>query len=288
MKQLAEAQLCLQQRVLPALSARGVRLVSMADLTPSEWLTIDGFFESQVFPVLTPLAVDPGHPFPYISNLSLSLAVEIRDPIKGADHFARVKVPKSLPRWVPFGRPNHFVPLEQVIGANLGALFPGMEVLGSYAFRVTRYSDLDVAATDDSADLLEAVEQQVFDRRFNEVVRLEVQDGMPCAPPRAPASTAPRRADGRIPGADRARHPGCRYAVHLGDLMSIATLDIPELRDQPFTPSVPVELRGTHASMFDVAGITMCSCTIPSIRSRGRSSISWIRRPSIPMCWRSS
>ena len=92
---------------MPALAARGVRLVAMADLTPTEWLTVDSFFESQVFPVLTPLAVDPGHPFPYISNLSLSLAVEIRDPVKGADHFARVKVPKSLPRWVPFGRANH-------------------------------------------------------------------------------------------------------------------------------------------------------------------------------------
>jgi len=136
--QLADVQHCLHHRLVPALAARGVRLVAMADLSPTEWLTVDGFFESQVFPVLTPLAVDPGHPFPYISNLSLSLAVEIRDPVRGADHFARVKVPKSLPRWVPFGRANHFIPLEQVIGANLGALFPGMEILGWYAFRVTR------------------------------------------------------------------------------------------------------------------------------------------------------
>src|SRR5579871_2311079 len=129
-EQLGAVRTCLHQQLLPALAERGVRLVSMSDLTPAEWQTVDRFFESQVFPVLTPLAVDPGHPFPYISNLSLSLAVEIRDPIKGADHFARVKVPKSLPRWVSFGRPNEFIPLEQVIGANLGALFPGMEVLG--------------------------------------------------------------------------------------------------------------------------------------------------------------
>jgi polyphosphate kinase len=98
------AKSCLHDRLLPALAEQGVRLVSMNDLQPSEWLAVDDFFESQVFPVLTPLAVDPGHPFPYVSNLSLSLAVEVRDPERGTEHFARVKVPKSLPRWVPFGR----------------------------------------------------------------------------------------------------------------------------------------------------------------------------------------
>ncbi len=251
-EQLAEAQICLQQRVLPSLAARGVRLVSMEDLSPSEWLTIDGFFESQVFPVLTPLAVDPGHPFPYISNLSLSLAVEIRDPVRGADHFARVKVPKSLPRWVPFGRANHFVPLEQVIGANLGALFPGMEVLGSYAFRVTRYSDLEVAATDDSADLLEAVEQQVFDRRFNEVVRLEVQDGMPAHLRALLLQQLRDEQTAEFPALTEHDVQNAGSLLDLGDLMSIATLDIPDLRDAPFAPSVPDELRGAHVNMFDV------------------------------------
>ena len=107
---LSQARECLHDRLLPALDDRGIRLVHMTDLTSSEWNTVDQFFESEVFPVLTPLAVDPGHPFPYVSNLSLSLAVEIRDPDRGIDHFARVKVPKSLPRWVSFGRGNHFVP----------------------------------------------------------------------------------------------------------------------------------------------------------------------------------
>src|SRR5688500_14359004 len=176
---LALKRECLHEALLPALAAHGVRLVTMPELTPAEWLTVDEFFESQVFPVLTPLAVDPGHPFPYISNLSLSLAVEIRDPVKGTDHFARVKVPKSLPRWVPFGRAHQFVPLEQVIGANLGSLFPGMEVLRWFAFRITRYSDLDLGQIDQPEDLLETIERQVFQRRFGEVVRLEVQDGMP-------------------------------------------------------------------------------------------------------------
>src|SRR5690606_34029492 len=126
--------------------------------TPPEWLAVDGFFESQVFPVLTPLAVDPGHPFPYISNLSLSLADALRDPVKGTEHFARVKVPKSLPRWVPVGRLNHFVPLEQVIGANLGALFPGMDIVGSWTFRLTRYSDIEVNNTEEPEDLLAMIE----------------------------------------------------------------------------------------------------------------------------------
>src|SRR5205823_5183120 len=108
---------CLDE-LLSELEPDGVRLVGVKDLTASEWGEVDEYFESQIFPVLTPLAVDRTHPFPYISNLSLSLAVEIRDPERGAIHFARVKVPKSLPRWVPVnGRPFHFVPLEQVIGA---------------------------------------------------------------------------------------------------------------------------------------------------------------------------
>src|SRR5688500_11927593 len=110
---VAQQQQCLYKVLLPALEEHGIRLVRMEELTPSEWLVVDEFFESQVFPVLTPLAVDPGHPFPYISNLSLSLAVQVRDPASGATRFARVKVPKSLPRRIPFGRPNHFVPLER-------------------------------------------------------------------------------------------------------------------------------------------------------------------------------
>src|SRR5687768_9186481 len=132
----------------------------MKDLDPAEWRHVDDFFESEVFPVLTPLAVDPGHPFPYISNLSLSLAVQIFDPETGASRFARVKVPKSLPRWIPFGRQNQFVPLEQVIGANLGKLFPGMEIRGFNTFRVTRYSDLELAHSDEDEDLLTIIEEQ--------------------------------------------------------------------------------------------------------------------------------
>ena len=241
--QLADARVCLHEYLLPALADRGVRLVSMGDLTPAEWLAVDEFFESQVFPVLTPLAVDPGHPFPYISNLSLSLAVEIRDPVRRIDHFARVKVPKSLPRWVPFGRANHFVPLEQVIGANLGALFPGMEILGWYAFRVTRYSDLEVATVDEAEDLLEMIEQQVFERRFSEVVRLEVQPTMPVHLRTLLLDELREDHGPNLPPltGDDVQEPG--PLLDTSDLMSIAMLDIPDLRDAPFTPIVPPELR---------------------------------------------
>ena len=246
----AQQRRCLDE-LLPALAEHGVHLIGMDDLGAIEWQVVDDFFESQVFPVLTPLAVDPTHPFPYISNLSLSLAVQLYDPDRRVERFARVKVPKSLPRWVPVGstRPNHFVPLEQLIAANLGALFPGMEILGSWAFRVVRYSDIEVKASDDTEDLLAAIEEQVFQRRFAEVVRVEVQSGMPddlrailldeLREEEAPALTEGDVVDGG-------------NLLELGDLMTLAQLDIPELRDPPFTPVTPPRLRDTTRSIFDV------------------------------------
>ena len=244
---------CLHERVLPGLAERGVRLLGVADLEPAEWLAVDQFFESQVFPVLTPLAVDPGHPFPYISNLSLSLAVEIRDTERGIDRFARVKVPKSLPRWVPIARPNHFVPLEEVIGANLGALFPGMQVIGSYTFRLTRYSDIDVGQLGQMEDLLETIEEQVFQRRFGEVARLEVQDDMP-SHLRSLLLDELRENDhegGALPLTEQDIYE-MGPILELGDLMALATIDVPELRDPPFVATVPVELRDPHRTIFDV------------------------------------
>src|SRR6266403_3338017 len=170
---------CLYEVLLPELTEHGIEIVTMNDLDETERQRVNEFFESQVFPVLTPLAVDPGHPFPYISNLSLSLAVQIHDPVTKAVRFARVKVPKSLPRWIPFGRANTFIPLEQVIGANLGSLFPGMDIQGFNTFRVTRYSDLELSHSEDDDNLLQLIEEQVFQRRFAEVVRIEVESGMP-------------------------------------------------------------------------------------------------------------
>jgi polyphosphate kinase len=248
---LAAQRGCLNDIVLPALATHGIRLVGMEELSPQEFAVVDQFFEAQVFPVLTPLAVDPAHPFPYISNLSLSLAVEIRDPATRTEHFARVKVPKSLPRWVSFGRPGHFVPLEDVIGSNLGALFPGMEVVRWFAFRVTRYSDIDLTDADEPEDLLEAIEEQVFQRRFGEVVRLEVEEGMPdalCAllleelREETPEGSMLRERDVQSVGP----------MLELGDLMQLAQLDYPALRDPPFAPVTPGSLRVDERCLFDV------------------------------------
>jgi polyphosphate kinase len=244
-------QRCLHDLILPALAERGIRLVTMNELSAGEWQTVDDFFESDIFPVLTPLGVDPTHPFPYISNLSLSLAVQLYDPDNEVERFARVKVPKSLPRWVPIGRANHFVPVEQVISANLGALFPGMEILGSWAFRVTRYSDLEVKASDDTEDLLTAIEEQVFQRRFTEVIRVEVQTGVP---DEIRAILVDELREEQTPEfaltADDVVDGGA--LLELGDLMSLAMLDVPELRDPPFAPVTPTRLRDTTRSIFDV------------------------------------
>ena len=249
-------QLRVQRRcfdeLIEQLATHGVRLIRVSDLTAREWGAMDEYFESQVFPVLTPLAVDPGHPFPYISNLSLSLAVEVRDPETGEDHFARVKVPRSLPRWVPvLGRATQFVPLEDVIGANVGALFPGMEVLRWHTFRITRYSDLELPV-EEPEDLLATIEEQVFKRRFGEVVRLEVEDRMP-EHLRA-LLLEELRAEAVPQGAALTERDvfDAGPLLGLGDMISLNSLDMPALKDPPFTPATPPELRDARRSIFDV------------------------------------
>ena len=239
--------------LLAELAPHGVRLVRLDGLDAAERRAIDEHFESQIFPVLTPLAVDPGHPFPYVSNLSLSLAVEVRDPADGTMHFARVKVPERLSRWVAVpGRTHQFVPLEQVIGENLEALFSGMDVLGWYAFRVTRYSDLEFTNLEDPDDLLASIEERVFERRFGEVIRLEVQDDMP-AHLRSLLLEELRDAD--FPARTSLTEADIDEAGHLLDLsalLELASLDVAELRDPPFTASVPPELRDPERSIFDI------------------------------------
>jgi polyphosphate kinase len=248
----ARAHALLHDTLLPALRGIGVRLILPHELEADERATLDAYFSDAVFPVLTPLAVDPGHPFPYISNLSLSLAVELRDPERGDVRFARVKVPKSLPRWVPTGRPNSFVPLEAVITSRLDALFPGMQVLGCYTFRLTRYSDLEISHTEEPEDLLAMIEEQLFQRRFGEVVRLEVQEGTPAhikelLLEELRASEAPEMA----PLSAREVHePGA--LLDLSDLLPLGGLDFPEHREPPLIPHVPPELRDTTHSIFDV------------------------------------
>ena len=162
--------------VLPDLEAQGIQMLRWDQLTPAEKAEIELFFDAKVFPVLTPLAVDPSHPFPYISGLSLNLAVVVRNPVTGTELFARVKVPPLLPRFVEVG-PARFVPLEDVIAAHLHTLFPGMEIQQTHTFRVTRNEDVEVEE-DDAENLLQALERELMRRRFGPPVRLEVEESI--------------------------------------------------------------------------------------------------------------
>ncbi|MFB9312300.1 RNA degradosome polyphosphate kinase [Nocardioides plantarum] len=169
--------------LVPALREHEIELVRWDDLDAEEQKSCKKLFKNRIFPVLTPLAVDPAHPFPYISGLSLNLAVVIRNPQTGKEHFARVKVPPIFDRFVPLGasgtsgRGARFVPLEDVIGAHLKRLFPGMEVLEAHTFRVTRNEDLEVEE-DDAENLLAALEKELLRRRFGPPVRLEVEESI--------------------------------------------------------------------------------------------------------------
>jgi polyphosphate kinase len=164
--------------IKPAMREKGIRIVRWAALDESEKSSLHDYFQNQIFPVLTPLAVDPAHPFPYISGLSLNLAVVVRNPDNGKEHFARVKVPPLLPRFVRIpGNTGvtdaRFVPLEDIIGEFMGLLFPGMDVLQQHTFRVTRNEDLEVDE-DEGENLLVALEKELLRRRFGPPVRLEV------------------------------------------------------------------------------------------------------------------
>ena len=168
---------CLDHDLRPALAEHGIRIVRYAEVDRKDRKSLDERFRRQIFPVLTPLAVGLGRPFPYISNLSLSLGVMVRDPVTDVQTFARVKVPKEmLPRFVPVDDGRTFVPLEDVIAENLDSLFPGMEILDRHVFRVTR--DADFTVSDEADDLLQAVEEELRARRFAEAVRVEVGAGM--------------------------------------------------------------------------------------------------------------
>ncbi|HEV8055508.1 MAG TPA: RNA degradosome polyphosphate kinase [Nocardioidaceae bacterium] len=165
-----------REQLVPALVKDGIELLRWEELERSEQEETATVFRDRLFPVLTPLAVDPAHPFPYISGLSLNLAVMVRNPTTGKDHFARVKVPPIFPRFVAVAE-QRFVPLEDVISHHLDQLFPGMEVVQHHAFRVTRNEDLEVEE-DDAENLLQALERELLRRRFGPPVRLEVEESM--------------------------------------------------------------------------------------------------------------
>ncbi len=171
---------CFRDEIRPALAKEGIELLRWDEATEEEREELREVFLAKVFPVLTPLAVDPAHPFPYISGLSLNLAVVVRNPQTGLEHFARVKVPPLLPRFVPASVTNEtarFVPLEDVIAAHLDQMFPGMDVLAHHAFRVTRNEDVEVEE-DEAENLLQAIERELMRRRFGPPVRLEVEESI--------------------------------------------------------------------------------------------------------------
>ncbi len=174
---VAEQERVLVHEIMPALRKQGIELSAWHELDNDDQAELSERFRNRIFPVLTPLAVDPGHPFPYVSDLSLNLAVVVRDPRDERELFARVKVPNTLPRWLQIADTDRFVPIEEVIAAHLDQLFPGMEVQEHHAFRVTRNADLS-DALDEADDLLSAVEYELRRRRFGRATRLEVDASM--------------------------------------------------------------------------------------------------------------
>jgi polyphosphate kinase len=224
-------------QVCPAMAEAGIRIADISDLGRPERDFLRDYFQREVYPVLTPLAVDPSHPFPYISNLSLSLAVTVRDPGASRDRFARVKVPGILPRFVALGDGATFVPLEQVVGSHLDKLFPGMDVVEAHPFRVTRDADIELAE-DEADDLLVAVEQELRRRRFGAVVRLEVAASMPDHVVRLLQRELEVDDDSVVT---------VEGPLSLADLMGlVSALDRPELAYDPWVGTTQPRLLGTE------------------------------------------
>ncbi len=235
---------CFAGELVPSLAEHGIRFISVADASEEERREMERLYAARIFPALTPLVIGLGRPFPYISNLSLSLAVIVRDPDQGTEVLARVKVPKELlGRFVRLGSDGApFVPLEDLIAANLDSLFPGMEIVDHALFRVTRDTDYDVS--DEADDLLEAVEEELRRRRFGEVVRLEVESAM-----------SPR-IRGQLVEALRISERQVYAApspLDLSDLWDIAGIGgFGELSYPPFAPVTHPRLRGEEDQPGDI------------------------------------
>ncbi len=239
-----EAHQHFEKVLRPQLAREGIYLLDYMDLNQEQRTYLQNYFEEQIFPVLTPLAVDPSHPFPHISNLSLNLAVMVKEPKTGEELFARVKVPSVLPRFVPLpeelrqrkkGEPGIWtgVPLEQVIAHNLEFLFPGMNIQEYHPFRITRNADLAVEE-DEADDLLSAIEQELRKRRLGSAVRMEIQVTTP------DSVRAMLMEEMRLQDSDVYEVEGL---LGLGDLMSFMGLPLPELKDRVWKPVVPSRLR---------------------------------------------
>jgi len=231
--------------LLPALAANGVRIVRWTKLGKKAREALTADYESRIFPILTPLAVDPSHPFPYISNLALNLAVTVRDTDTGDQRFARVKVPRNFPRFIPVPDSDDFILLEDLIEAHLDRLFPGMEIVSTSRFRVTRNADLSLD-DEDAEDLLAAVEMELRRRRFGRAVRLEVQSNI------SKADLSMMCTELELEPIDVIRHD---HFIEFSALMQLANLDKPKLRFKPWTSVTAGRLAGAQEagkSMFDV------------------------------------
>ena len=242
---MREASVYLQNGLIPKLKDSGIYILNYQDLNKHQKETIESYYRDVVFPVLTPLAFDPGHPFPHISNLSLNLAVLLKDK-KGIEHFARIKVPNTLPRLVPIKRSSgsvrkdgtvpyyhYFVWLEQVISANLNSLFPGMEVIESHPFRVIRDADMVIQELE-ASDLLETMEQSVRQRRFGSVVLISVNGTM-----------STRLRDILMENLQIERNDIYTFEGPMGfsDLMALHSIERYDLKDFQFKPFIPKILR---------------------------------------------
>jgi polyphosphate kinase len=233
---LAAEQSRLWRKVLvPALAREGIAIGRVEDCRDEELAELDRLYEREIFPVLTPLGVGPGQPFPYISGLSLSLGVLARDPDSGEERFARVKVPEQLPRFVAVGDGRLLLPVEDVIGHYLDSLFPGMEILERAGFRVTR--DADMELSDDADDLLQAVQAEIRKRRFGDVVRVEVASSM------SAAMVEQLRNGLRVSDAEIYAIQGM---LDLSEVLQIAVLDRPELKDEPWRPITQARLHAAR------------------------------------------
>lgn len=234
--------------VRPALADEGIVIVTWAEVDEGERSRLSTYFHEQVFPVLTPLAVDPAHPFPFVSGLSLNLAVTVRQPEDGGQHFARIKVPDNVDRFVELARREgssdvvRFLPMEELIAAFLPVLFPGLEIVEHHAFRITRNADFEVEEDRDE-DLLQALERELARRRFGSPVRLEVSDDMT----ESMLELLLRELD--VDTGDVIEVPGL---LDLSSLWQIYDQDRPALKDRPFVPATPPAFgeRETPKSIF--------------------------------------
>jgi len=241
---MLQTRSCLQE-LLPLLQRAGINILSYDELDDAQKASADHYFQEVVFPVLTPLAVDPGRPFPHISNMSLNLALVIRDPA-GQERFARVKLPGTLPRLLPVSPSRQsaggcsFVWLDQVVSRNLGSLFPGLTVIQSYPFRVTRDAEVSIQELE-AEDLLETIERGVRQRRFGKVVRVTVDPNMP----------EPIR---DILVENLEVEPRDIYTLEpplgLSDIMQLHDLERPDLKYAPFVPAIPVALQDLDTNIF--------------------------------------